>query len=298
MLLNFTTMQADTLKSVSLEEKLSTLTSANSSEILSSLGEMALSLAIKIVVAIIIYYIGNWLIKKLQKLTSIVMEKKDVELSLRSFLLSFISISLTILLVIIIIGVLGINTASFAALIAAGGLAVGMALSGTLQNFAGGVMILLFKPFKVGDFIEAQGYMGTVKEIKITNTFMTTPDNKMIIVPNGPLFNGIVNNFSQTGVRRVEWKFSLTYGHDIQAAKQLILDMLSKDSRVLQEPAAPFAALSEMADSSVVIVARAWVKTEDFWSLYFEIYENIYIKYPEKGFEFPLPQLDVNLKKN
>lgn len=298
MLLNFTLMQADTLKTATLGDKLSTISSINSGELLSSLSEMALSLATKLVVAIIIYYVGSWLIRKIKKITSIVMDKKDVELSLRSFTLSFISIALKIFLIVIIIGVLGINTASFAALIAAGGLAVGMALSGTLQNFAGGVMILLFKPFKVGDFIEAQGYMGTVKEIKITSTFMTTPDNKMIIIPNGPLSNGIVNNFSQTGVRRVEWKVSLPYGHDLQAAKELIINMLNKDSRVLQEPAAPFATIDQMADSAVVIVARAWVKTEDFWGLFFDINESIYTKYPENGFEFPFPQLDINLKKD
>lgn len=298
MLLNFTLIVADTLKTAKIEEQLSTLSSINVNELLSSFIGMAISMAMKVLIAIVIYSLGAWLIKKAKKLTRLMMEKKDVDPSLRGFILSFISISLTILLILTIVGILGINTTSFAALLAAGGVAVGMALSGTLQNFAGGVMILLFKPFKVGDFIEAQGYMGTVKEIRITNTFMTTPDNKMIIVPNGPLSNGIVNNFSQTGVRRVEWKIGLAYGDNVSDAKELILKMLNEDSRVLQEPAAPFAGLDQMADSAIIIVARAWVKTEDFWSLYFEINESIYIKYPKNGFNFPFPQLDVVIKKN
>ena len=298
MLQYFRLIQADTLKTAKIEEQLSTLTSINANELLSSLVEMTLSLAMKVLIAIVIYSVGAWLIKKTKKITRIMMDKKEVDPSLRSFIISFISISLNILLILTIIGILGINTTSFAALLAAGGVAVGMALSGTLQNFAGGVMILLFKPFKIGDFVEAQGYMGTIQEIKITNTFMTTPDNKMIIVPNGPLSNGIINNFSRTGVRRVDWKIGLSYGCDVQAAKELILKMLNEDSRVLQEPATPFAGLDQMADSSIIIVARAWVLTEDFWSLYFSINEEIYAKFPENGFNFPFPQLDVNLNKN
>ncbi|MFA6769592.1 MAG: mechanosensitive ion channel domain-containing protein [Bacteroidales bacterium] len=298
MLLNFTSVQTDALNSAKIDQHLSSLTSLNTNELLSSLMGVAISLAMKVLIAIIIFSIGAWLIKKTKRLTEKMMHKKDVEQSLRGFIISFISISLNILLILTIIGILGINTTSFAALLAAGGVAVGMALSGTLQNFAGGVMILLFKPFKVGDFVEAQGYMGTIQEIRITNTFMTTPDNKMIIVPNGPLSNGIINNFSRTGVRRVDWRIELSYGDDLQKAKELILNMLNEDSRVLKEPAEPFAALDKMGESAIVIVARAWVKTEDFWSLYFKINEDIYTKYPENGFRFVFPQLDVNIKKS
>ncbi|MDD2419297.1 MAG: mechanosensitive ion channel [Bacteroidales bacterium] len=298
MLLLTSYLQVDSLSTEQIAEKLSTISSMPANELLASIWALVVPFAMNVLLAVVIYVAGAWLIKKAKRLTRLVMEKKEIDPSLRSFLLSFISISLNILLVIIIIGILGINTTSFAALLAAGGVAIGMAMSGTLQNFAGGVMILLFKPFKVGEFIEAQGYMGTVKEIKITSTYLTTPDNRLIIVPNGPLSNGIINNFSQTGFRRVEWKISLAYGDDVSSAKQLILDMLAKDERVLDNPAAPFAALDQMADSSIVIVARCWVKTEDFWDLYFEINEAIYSTYPKKGFNFPFPpQLDVFVKK-
>jgi small conductance mechanosensitive channel len=295
---NFLQAQTDTVSVDGIEKQLSSIASIPPDQLLSSLADFLIPVGLKVLTAIVIYLIGAWLIKKLKKITRALMEKRDVDISLRSFIISLISVALNILLILTIIGILGINTTSFAALIAAGGLAIGMALSGTLQNFAGGVMILLFKPFKIGDFIEAQGYMGTVKEIKITNTLMATPDNKMIIVPNGPLANGIVNNFSRTGVRRVEWKIGLSYGDDLPAAKELILKMMNEDPRVLKEPAEPFAALDQMADSAIVIVARAWVKTEDFWDLYFKINEDIYIKYPQNGFNFPFPQMDVYLKKS
>lgn len=298
MLLNFILMQTQAINNLKIDEQLSSLSSLSTHEIFSSIIGMAISLGLKVLIAIIIYSIGAWLIKKAKELTEIMMEKKEIEISLRSFIISFISISLRILLILTIIGILGINTTSFAAILAAGGVAIGMALSGTLQNFAGGVMILLFKPFKVGDFIEAQGYMGTIREIRITNTLMTTPDNKMIIVPNGPLSNGIINNFSRTGIRRVEWKIELSYGNNVAKAKELILKILNEDERVLQDPAVPFAGLDKLADSSIIIVARAWVKTEDFWGLYFKINEDIYTKFPENGFLFPFPQLDVHLKQS
>lgn len=275
---------------------ISKLSSQNSHELLSSLWNILIPFSLKVVSAILIYIIGSWLIRRIRSIIKVVMEKKSVDQSLRGFLLSFATVAMQIFLVIVLISLLGVNTTSFAALIAAGGIAAGMALSGTLQNFAGGVMILLFKPFKVGDFIDAQGFMGTVKEIRITSTLLNTPDNKMIIMPNGSLSNGIINNFSNTGVRRVEWKVSISYGDDIDLAKSIILEMLNTDERVLREPAEPFSSLLEMGDSSIVVVARAWVKTEDFWSLYFEINEKIYKTFPNKGLTFPFPQLDVTIK--
>lgn len=264
--------------------------------IISLVTELLVPFGLKVLTAIIIYAIGSWLIRKSKKLTRAMMEKKEVDPSLRGFILSFISVTLTILLVLVIIGVLGVNTTSFAALLAAGGVALGMSLSGTLQNFAGGIMILLFKPFKVGDFIESSGYMGTVRDIRITNTFLTTPDNRMVIAPNGSLSNSVINNFSRTGVRRAEWKFGLSYGDNLPAAKELILKIINEDSRVLNEPAPPFAALDQMADSAIIIVARCWVKTEDFWDLYFKVNEQIYQRFPQEGFNFPFPQMDVHIK--
>lgn len=297
MILYFTQLQADTLNAENIKDQLSTITSFPPDQLLSTLFSMLIPVALKILLAVVIYSVGAWLIRKVKKLTKIMLEKKDVDPSLKGFIMSFVSITLTILLILTIIGILGINTTSFAALLAAGGVAIGMAMSGTLQNFAGGVMILFFKPFKVGDFIEAQGYMGTVNEIRITSTFLNTPDNKLIIVPNGPLSNGIINNFSRTGVRRVEWSISLAYGDDVHAAKELILSMLNSDERVLNEPAVPFAGLDKMADSSIVIVVRCWVKTSDFWDIYFKINEDIYTTFPAKGFNYPFPKLDVTVKQ-
>ena len=225
------------------------------------------------------------------------MTKRKVEASLMTFILSFTNITLTIILIIIVIGALGIDTTSLVALIAGSGLAIGMAMSGTLQNFAGGIMILLFKPFKVGDYIQAQGYDGTVTSIEITNTKITTPDNKKIILPNGSIINGVINNFSTTGTRRCEWKVSISYGDDVAVAKEEILKIINSNPLVISEPAAPMVALETLGESALVITARAWVNSNDYWTLFYNINEEIYNKLPKAGIRFPYPQMDINIKK-
>ena len=252
---------------------------------------------LKVIAAFAIYIIGAWIVKKTKRLIRNLFHKRNLDPSLASFILSFYSITFTILLIIVTIGVLGVDTSSIVAVLAGSGLAIGMALSGTLQNFAGGMMILLFKPFKIGDFIEAQGYSGTVQSIEITTTHITTPDNKKIILPNGALSNGAINNFSITGTRRCEWKIGISYGDDVAKAKEVILNIIKNHPALINDPVEPFAALAQLADSSVVIVARAWTKSEDYWTFTFDVNEQVYNELPKHGINFPFPQMDVHIKQ-
>lgn len=249
-----------------------------------------------IVLALIAYFVGRWIFKKLSQLATRIMVRRNVDISLRTFLTSLINITTTLLLAVIVIGILGVDTASFIAVFASAGVAVGMALSGTLQNFAGGVMILLFKPFKVGDVIEAQGYTGTVKAIQIFSTLLTTPDNQVIIIPNGGLATGTLKNISKEDLRRVDWTASIAYGADYDQAKATLEQILKSDERVLQTPA-PFIALVKLADSSVDLTVRAWVKASDYWGVYFSVNEAIYKEFGRKGIEIPFPQMDVHIKQ-
>jgi small conductance mechanosensitive channel len=192
---------------------------------------------------------------------------------------------------------IGIEMTSFVAILGAAGLAVGLALSGTLQNFAGGVMILAFKPFKVGDFIDAQGYMGTVSEIQIFNTILKTPDNKTIIIPNGGLSTSSMTNFSTEPKRRVDWTFGVGYGDDAEKTKAVLRKLIDEDSRILQDPE-PFIALSELADSSVNFVVRAWVNAADYWAVFFDMNDKVYKTFDKEGLNIPYPQMDVHVHQN
>lgn len=260
--------------------------------------DYAIKLGIKIFAAFIIYIIGAWLIRKCKKIIKRICDKRGIEASLSSFLLSFISITFSVLLIVTTISILGVDTTSFVALLAGSGLAIGMALSGTLQNFAGGIMILLFKPFKVGDYIEAQGFGGTVQSIEITSTHITTPDHKIIILPNGALSNGTINNFSASGTRRCDWTIGIAYGDDVAKAKEVILTIIKNNPAVLHTPAEPFAALSNLSDSAVIIIARAWVNSDDYWTLFYQVNEQIYNELPKNGIHFPFPQMDVHVTNN
>lgn len=230
-------------------------------ELLGNLLDKAIAFGIKVLAAFVIYFVGAWLIKKLKGLLAKIFEKRQTDAAIASFVQSIVSIALTIILVLITVGTLGIDTTSLAALLAGGGMAIGLALNGTVQNFAGGIMILVFRPFKAGDFIEAQGYSGTVTEVNIVSTKLTTTDNRNIIIPNGALSNGTVNNYSQNQLRRVDWTVGVEYGSSAEQTKALLLDIMNSDSRILKTsdgaPANPFVALSALQDSSVVFVMRA-----------------------------------------
>ena len=250
----------------------------------------------KLIGAIITLIIGWWIIKIIQKALRKTFEKRQMEPSLRGFLNSMIGILLKILLLVSVVGMMGVQMTSFIAILGAAGLAVGMALSGTLQNFAGGVMILLFKPFKVGDFIQAQGHMGSVNEIQIFNTILKTPDNKTIIIPNGGLSTSSMVNFSTEPRRRVDFTFGIAYGDDVDKAKDVLMRLINEDSRILQDPA-PFVAVKELADSSVNLVVRVWAEAADYWGIFFGLTENVYKSFDKEGLNIPFPQMDVHLQK-
>lgn len=246
-----------------------------------------------ILLAAVIFIAGRFLISVINRLVAQMMERRKIDATIQSFLRSFINILLTILLLISVVSALGVNTTSFAALLASAGVAVGMALSGNLQNLAGGLIILLFKPYKVGDYVDAQGVSGTVKEIQIFHTVLITPDNKIIYVPNGSLSSGSVTNYSLSQLRRVDWTVGVEYGTEIEKVRQTVLDLIKKDGRILTEPA-PFIALSALADSSVNITIRVWVKNEDYWGVFFDMNQNIYEVFNREGISFPFPQVTVH----
>ncbi len=266
------------------------------SELIAWLTEMGMAWGLKLLGAIVVLLIGLWIIKAITNKVKKTMEKKDTDASLRSFLLSILGLTLKILLFISVLSMLGIEMTSFIAILAMAGLAIGMALSGTLQNFAGGVMILIFKPFKVGDFIDAQGYMGTVKEIQIFITILKTPDNKTVIIPNGGLSTGALTNFSTEPTRRVDWSFGIAYGDDYDVAKSMVLKLIKADKRIMTNPE-PFIALGEMADSSVNITVRVWVNAADYWGVHFDMNELFYKNTDKHGLSIPFPQMDVHLDK-
>lgn len=291
------TAQADvTTEAPTIEEAVNTLSQMNFNDVISQLTSSAVDLGLKIIVALLVYWIGKFLIDLLYKVVKKTLERRNIDASINSFVLSLIRVVLMFVLIITIIGVLGINTSSFVALFASAGVAIGMALSGTLQNFAGGVMILLFKPYKIGDWIEGAGTSGSVKEIQIFNTILTTADNKVIIVPNGKLSNDMIVNYSAGGTRRVDWTFNISYGNDYDKAQEVLRKFINEDKRILQNPA-PAVVLGELSASSVDIVVRAWVNGGDYWDVLYDMNERVYKEFAQYGLTFPFPQLDVHITK-
>ena len=261
--------------------------------ILKRLFEEGSQLGITLVKALIVFLVGRILINMLNKLVRRILARRQIDPSIRTFASSLVNVVLTILLIVSVVGALGVQTTSFAALLASAGVAIGMALSGNLSNFAGGLVILLFKPYKVGDYIEAQGSGGVVREIQIFHTVLTTPDNKAVYIPNGSLSSGMVTNFSREQTRRVEWVFGVEYGSDFEQVKQCLLRILEADDRILKDPQ-PFIVLGALADSSVNLTVRVWVKRADYWDVYFQTIETVYTTFNKEGIGFPFPQLTVH----
>ena len=250
-----------------------------------------------VLVAIIVYFVGRFIIKYTIKALRAVTQKRQVEPSLTSFLNSLVSISLNVILAIIIIGILGIDTSSFLAVFASAGIAVGMALSGTLQNFAGGVLILILKPYKVGDYIEAQGFAGTVREIQIFNTVMATLDNQIIIIPNGPLATGSLKNSTTAPTRRVDIDVDVAYGADPDEVRQVLMNIIEADERIMRSGVfAPFIPMTTMGTSGITFQIRVWVKSPDYWGVKFDTTEKVYRELGKAGIEIPYPQMDVHIK--
>lgn len=301
MIFNFIMAQAaaaaDSLANkVSIDAAMSTISSLTIEEIVKYLTSAGLTIGATIIKVALIWVIGRWLSKRLVSIVKTLMAKRDTDASIQTFLVSLIDIVALIVLIIIIISVVGIDTSSFIALFASAGVAIGMALSGTLQNFAGGVMVLLFRPYKVGDYIEAQGQAGTVKEIQIFNTLLQTPDNRIIIVPNGPISTGIINNYSREATRRVDFSYSISYGDDFELAKKVLMEIIEKDARILKTPE-PFIEVGAMAASSISITVRVWCNAADYWGIFFDMNKAVYATFPAKGLNFPYNTVTVNMKK-
>lgn len=246
------------------------------------------------VTALITLLIGIWIIGMLTRGFRKVMTKRGVDPSLTPFLTTLLNITLKVMLFITVVGMVGIEMTSFVAILGAAGLAIGLSLQGTLQNFASGVMILIFKPFKVSDFIEAAGYAGVVKEIQIFNTIMLTGDNKRIIIPNSAIASSSMTNFSAEELRRVDWTFGIGYGDDYDHAKSVINGYIESDTRILKDPT-HFIALHSLGNSSVNLVVRAWVKSSDYWGVYFDMNEKVYKGFAKEGLNIPFPQMDVHV---
>lgn len=250
-----------------------------------------------IIAAVVIYLVGKYIISKLTKIVRKIMQKKAIEPSLYSFLDSLMTICLYFVLIIAIVGVLGIETSSFVALFASAGVAIGMAMSGTLQNFAGGVMILLFRPFRVGDVIEAQGFCGAVKQIQIFNTILTTVDNQTIIIPNGGLSTGSIKNYSSQPNRRVDINVEVAYGTKPEAVREILFKICAKDSRILNEEGLkPTAPMISMGSSSIILQLRAWTASANYWGVMGDTTEAIYNSLTEAGIEIPFQQIDVHMR--
>ncbi len=256
---------------------------------------------IKVLAALLIYVVGAWLIRKIKTILQRYFNRKKTDPTIATFVGSFTSFMLTVLLIVITVGTLGVDTTSLAALLAAGGMAIGMSLSGTVQNLAGGIMILLFKPFKVGDFITTQGFSGTVKAVSIVSTKIRTTDNREIIMPNGALSNSNIDNYSTQPLRRVDWTASVEYGINADECIEVLMNILKADSRILnaETPGAadPFVALSSLNANDISFVMRAWVKAEDYWPVTYAINKEIYTQLPEHGMGFAYPHMDVTITK-
>ncbi|MDE7386102.1 MAG: mechanosensitive ion channel [Muribaculaceae bacterium] len=358
---------AQALDIPSVQEEVHSLSTMSIDELLNQLVSSSVKFAINLAIAIVVFYVGKFIITRLYRFIGSIMLRRRVDPSLTTFVLSTVRIILYFILIVTVIGILGIETSSFLALFASAGVAIGMALSGTLQNFAGGVLILLLKPYKVGDYIEAQGYAGTVSEIQIFHTLISTPDNKAIIIPNGGLSTSSINNWSRRDYRRVSWTVAISYGDSVEAARKALLDIFASDPRVMQgkeidrtAPGAdaalidtnndvektvtevmprkpgffyrlfhnkrkvqdalerwrtsrnsvlaglvptidysPKVVVNELADSSVNLSARAWVRTPDYWGVYYDLNERIYTELPKaSGISFPFPQMDIHVTSN
>jgi len=267
----------------------------NFQEILERMYALFIRYGMKFVLALVVLIVGLIVIKWISKTMVKMMKKGNVNESLIPFLRSMSNILLKVMLVISVMSMVGIQMTSFIAVLGAAGLAVGLALQGTLQNFAGGVMILLFKPYEVGHFIEAQGYMGTVKEIQIFNTILLSPDNRKIVIPNSPLATGSLTNFSAMPTRRIDFSFGIGYTDDIDQAKSILLKMAEKDERILKDENPPVVMVEALADSSVNLKLRVWLKSEDYWDVFFEYTESVKKQFDGAKISIPFPQQDVHL---
>ena len=289
-------MVPDSVQKARFAQTVEQLSSLEMSDIWKQISEWCIWTGIKLVIAIALFYIVRWILHRVLSVVDAIMTRRKVERSLHSFCMTAVKTIGYIFIVVLIISTLGFDTTIFVGMIASLGLAIGMALSGTLQNFAGGVMILVLRPYKIGDFIEAEGVSGTVADIRLFTTMIHTSDKKTIYIPNNTISTSIINNYSTSTTRRCSWKVSVAYGDNYDVIREAMLNIITRDGRALSDPM-PIVRIDALADSAVVIEARAWVKNEDFWGLYDSVTEAFYKELPEAGANFPFPQLDVHLTK-
>jgi small conductance mechanosensitive channel len=264
------------------------------SNILPRLQELVAFYGLKIVAALVIFIVGRWVAKALRRLAVRMLTKAKVEETLISFAGNLTYIALLVFVIIAALNQLGVQTTSFIAIIGAAGLAIGLALQGSLANFAAGVLVIIFRPFKVGDYIEGAGVAGVVEEIQIFTTQLKTPDNKTIIIPNAKITGDNITNYSAKDTRRVDMVLGVGYGDDLKKVREVLEDILAKDDRVLDDPA-PTIGVLELGDNSVNFAVRPWVKTEDYWGAYFDVLETVKRRFSEEGISIPYPQRDVHL---
>lgn len=288
-------LAADSIAAEKVTQTIEMLKGMSVEDAFSFILKSAVDFAWDIFVAILIFLVGRWIIRYIDKILNKVFVRKEVEVSLAGFIRSFVKGALYVVLIITLVKKVGVDTSSFVALLASAGVAIGMALSGTFQNFAGGILILLLRPFKVGDYILTQGFEGTVKEIRLFNTLMSTTDNKQITIPNSNIINNVINNSSAETRRRIDLNVTISYGDDYDVARAALLDIVNADSRIEQDPNPPYIALSSLGDSAVNVLVRVWVPSSEYWSVYHGLNEKIYKQLPEKGIHFPFPQLDVRI---
>ena len=252
---------------------------------------------IKLIIGILMLYIGWKIVNKLVKIMNRTLQRRNVDATLSWFLDTFVEIALKIIVVVIFMGYVGIDTAGIAALVASAGVAIGLALQGSLSNFAGGVIILLIRPFNVGDYVEGSGHSGTIEKIGIFYTHMTTVDNKLILIPNGNLANGSIVNYSAKELRRVDLTFGVGYEEDIIKVKRVLSNIIEAHESILKTPE-PFIALSAHGDSAVNFVVRVWCNNKDYWKIYFDLLEQVKLKFDEENISIPYPQMDLHIKRN
>ena len=286
----------DSVQKANLAKAVEKIATLDYHEVLQTMLSEAVWIVIKIVIALAIYFLGRWIVRRVVRLIDVAMERRKVDISLRSFMRNTVRVVFSLILVLIVVQTLGVNVTSLIAVFSAATLAIGMALSGTAQNFAGGVMILLMKPYRIGDYISAQGQSGTVREIKLFSTVITTVDNQTIYIPNNSIATAIIDNYTTAELRRVDWSVGISYGDDVDVARRTILAMFAVDARILKEPAEPVVRVSALADSSVNLTVRVWTKNADYWDVYFEYNERFYKELPAAGINFPFPQMDVHVK--
>lgn len=287
-------IQPDSIQKAQFVEAVTKIANTDYRQLLIDLANEAMWIGLKIVLALLVWWVGRWLIRKVLVMLEKLFLRKNIEHSLRLFLHNLVNTVLVLLLILTVVQMLGVNVTSILALFASATLAIGMALSGTMQNFAGGVMILLLKPYRVGDYISAQGQSGTVKEIQLFSTCIETPDKQTIYIPNSSISTAIIDNYSTSDLRRADITVSIAYGDDVDVARAEIMALIKADERILTEPA-PVVIVSALAESSVNLAVRMWVRNGDYWGVIGDMNERIYKVLPTKGINFPFPQLDVHV---